>query len=137
MKHWFSMKTLPTDNNYVSTKKSTLHFHLKCPSREVISLSIKNNADVLTRVVFDEVEKATGIPVQQQMLISGRHFLRPDIKLEEFHLKDGCCVHLSVRGLGGGRSDSGIIIGHMHPVTDSTLTELLILLAGLVYLKCP
>ncbi len=73
-------------------------------------LSIRYDANILTRTLYYEAEKATGIPVEHQMLTNGQSFLRPDVKLGEFHLKDGCYIHLSVKGLGGGgQSDSGTI----------------------------
>ena len=40
-----------------------------------MSLSITYyDTNILARVLFDEVENATGIPVQQQMLTSGELF---------------------------------------------------------------
>ena len=101
-------------------KISTLHFYLKFRGKEM-SLSMKFSTNDLTRTIYQKVEAATGIPVEHQMLSSGRSFLRPDVKLKEFHLLDGCHLHLTVKGLGGGLSDSES--GTMKVLNVTVLTE--------------
>lgn len=44
-------------------------------------------ANVLTRVLYEEAERATGIPVEEQMLTDGKRLLRPGIKLGRYNLK--------------------------------------------------
>jgi hypothetical protein len=86
-------------------KISTLHFFLNFRGK-VMSLSMKFSTNDFTRTLYQKVEAVTGIPVEHLMLFSGKSFLRPDVKLKEFHLLNGCHLHLTVRGIGGGLSDS-------------------------------
>ena len=50
-----------------------------------------------TSALFEEVAKATGIPIEHKMLISGKQYLRPDIQLDKFNLKNGCTLPLRGR----------------------------------------
>ena len=84
------------------------NFLLKCPSNELLSLFINYNDSVLTKTIFEKVEEATSVPVDQQMLLTRGQHLRPDTLLKDYHLDQGCYIHLSVKGRGGGgESDSG------------------------------
>jgi len=69
--------------------------------------TLKFNCNVLSIVLFKEVEKITGILTSLQMLTYGMHFLRPDVPLNRYQLQDGCIIDLSVRDAGGARSDTG------------------------------
>ena len=44
-------------------KDCTFHFILKCPSGETQSLSMEYNTYTPTSALFEEVAKATGIPI--------------------------------------------------------------------------
>ena len=89
--------------------QSLVHINLKCPSGVMLPITLVCNhpGSVLSRVLFQEIEKSTGIPPSLQMLTFGRHFLRPDAPLKCYQLQDGCVINLSVRGVGGSGSDTG------------------------------
>ena len=86
---------------------SVVHINLKCPSGVMQPITFKFNCNVLSIVLFKEVEKITGIPTSLQMLTYGMHFLRADVPLNHYQLQDECIIHLSVRGIGGAGSDTG------------------------------
>lgn len=89
-------------------KKDTFDFLLKCPSDKLLSLYINYNDCVLTKTIFDKVEEVTSIPVEEQLLLTGGQHLRPDVALKDYHLNQGCYIHLSVKGRGGaGEMESG------------------------------
>ena len=44
------------------------------------------------------------------MLTYGMHFLQPDVSLNHYQLQDGCVIDLSVRGIGGAGSDTGVVL---------------------------
>ena len=50
-------------------------------------------------MLFEDVEKPTGIPTTLQMLSDGTHFLRPEVQLKQYYLKDGDYISLSVKDL--------------------------------------
>ena len=94
-------------------KRKKLHFIVNYQSNKVMSLSACYYDDeTLTKVIFDEIQRVTGVPVNQQILGAGGRCLRPDVKLKEYNLQNGCTVNLSVTGLGGGgdSSDSGNLL---------------------------
>jgi len=86
---------------------SVVHVNLKCPSGVMQPITPKFNCNVLSIVLFKEVEKITGIPISLQMLTYGMHFLRPDVPLNHYQQQDECIIDLSVRGIGGAGSDTG------------------------------
>ena len=52
----------------------------------------------------------TGVPTDMQLLSYGTKLIRPNKKLQDYNLQDNCCVHLSVKGVGGnGGSNTGIL----------------------------
>lgn len=89
---------------------SVVHVNLKCPSGVMQPITLKYSCNVLSVVLFKEVEKITGVPTSLQMLTYGMHFLQPDVPLNHYQLQDGCIINLSVRGVGGAGSDTGISI---------------------------
>ena len=45
-----------------------------------------------------------------QLINNKMRLLHPDIDLQHYDLENGCCIDLSVKGVGGGGgSDTGII----------------------------
>ena len=90
---------------------SEVRLDLKCPLRTTLALTVKLCDPC--KVLFEEVKKLTGVPTTLQMLYHGIHFLRPEVPLEQYSLRDGDRISLSVKGLGGGGSDEGKqIVGH-------------------------
>ena len=91
-----------------STPES-LTIMVKCPSGEAVSCNIEST-ESLGKDLFEKVEEMTGVPTNMQLLSYRAQLIRPNIKLQDYCLKDGCCVHLSVKGIGGnGNSDTGIL----------------------------
>ena len=58
---------------------SVVHVNHKCPSGVMQPIILKYSCNVLSVVLFKEVEKITGVPTSLQMLTYGMHFLRPDV----------------------------------------------------------
>ena len=82
----------------------SLEITVKCPSGSSIPLSVESNA--VGKVLF---ESLTGVPANKQMLYYKMRLLRPDISLQHYDLENGCCIDLSVKGVGvGGDSGTGI-----------------------------
>ena len=82
---------------------------VKCPSGEAVSC-IMESAEVLGMDLFEKVEEVTGVPIDMQLLSYGTHLIHPNKKLVDYGLQDNCCIHLSVKGVGGtGDSDTGVL----------------------------
>ena len=60
------------------------------------------------KLLFDEIEKLTGIPTGLQMISYGNRMMHPSILIQQFEIEDGKYIILTVKGVGGGGSDEGI-----------------------------
>lgn len=79
---------------------SSLQITIKCLSGANIPLTIES--DAIGKTLFDEVENRTSVPSEMQMLSYKIHLLSPDISLKNSGVVNGCCIDLSVKGVGGG-----------------------------------
>ena len=72
------------------------------------------------KLLFDEIECLTGIPTGLQMISCGSRMMHPSIPIHQFGIENGKHLILSVKGIGGGGSDSeeGIIL-HYNNLTNS------------------
>ena len=86
---------------------SSLTVNVKCPSGKIVSCSLEYSSKtmVLSRVLFEEVAKQTGVPIKLQMLPHRMNPIQPDIPLQKYRLQDGCCIELVIKGVGGGNGD--------------------------------
>ena len=91
---------------------SSLTITVKCPSGGIVTCIIENtDPEALGKHLFEKVEEMTGVPTNMQLLSYGTKLIRPNKKLQDYGLQDNCCVHLSVKGVGGnGDSDTGILL---------------------------
>ena len=64
----------------------------------------------LRMVLFKEVEKNTDIPTSCRCSLMECILLQPDVSLNHYQLQDGCVIDLSVRGIGGAGSDTGVVL---------------------------
>ena len=53
---------------------SVVHVNLKCPSGVMQPITLKYSCNVLSVVLFKEVEKIIGVPTSLQVLTYGMHF---------------------------------------------------------------
>ena len=75
-------------------------------------LEIMYDESMLCKLLFDEIESLTGIPNGLQMISCGSRMMHPSILIHQFEIENGKHYILSVKGIGGGGSDSdeGIIL---------------------------
>ena len=65
-------------------------------------------------MLFDEIERLTGIPTGLQIIICGQRMMHPSIPIQQFGIEDGKCIILSVKGVGGGGSDEGTDMQYLN-----------------------
>ena len=98
---------------YEQQYDSSFKIDVKCPSGKVFTccLDYSSEKSVFSQILFEEVEKQTGVPMKLQMLSFRKNLIHPGVPLSKYNLKDGCCINLLIKGVGGGgETDTGIYI---------------------------
>ena len=108
----WTLITLLSDEGlpYKEECTSSLNVNVKFPSGKIIPCSFSKTTTAWSRVLFEEVAKQTGVPIELQMLSYKMKLIQPDIPIQKYGLEDGCCIDLVIKGVGGGNgSDAGIV----------------------------
>lgn len=111
----------------VTEQLQTSTLLVKLPSGKTEHLEIMYDESTLCKLLFDEIESLTGIPTGLQMISCSSRMMHPSIPIHQFGLENRKHLILSVKGIGGGGSDSdeGIIL---HCNTFKLTNSYLILL---------
>ena len=84
----------------------TSNLLVKLPSGKTEHLEIMYDESTLCKLLFDEIERLTGIPTGLQMISCGSRMMHPSMPIHQFGTENGKSLILSVKGIGGGGSDS-------------------------------
>ena len=79
---------------------SSVKIDVQLSSNKPILISL--NQCVLGRSLYLKIKKVTGISKLIQMIFYRGSLIQPHIPLRDYGLKDGECVSLLVKGVGGG-----------------------------------
>ena len=84
----------------------TSDFLVKLPSGKTERLKIMYDESTLCKLLFDEIESLIGIPTGLQMISCGCRMMHPSMPIHQFGTENGKSLILSIKGIGGGGSDS-------------------------------
>ena len=82
---------------------------IKGPGGRVKHLNMEISEKTCSKV-FSSIQRLWVIPSSNQMLSLGGQLLQPQTPLKNYHIENGTCIQLSIKGLGGGKdkdSDTG------------------------------
>ena len=81
---------------------------VKLPSGKTEHHENMYDESTLCELLFDEIESLTGIPILHglQMISCGSRMMHPSIPIHQLEIENGKHLILSVKGIGGGGSDS-------------------------------